>query len=56
MKLANAYENMRMYYILIVVNFLYVSATFCGHLQEGVFTKDTLQRQTNHVQIQNIKF
>jgi len=55
-KLANVYENMRIYYILIVVNFLCVSATFCDHFQEGVFTKDILQRQQNHVQIQNIKF
>jgi len=55
-KVESAYENIRIYYIIIVVNFVHVSATFCGNLQEGVFTKGILQRQRKHVQIQNIKF
>jgi len=55
-KLENAYENIRIYYIIIIVNFLHVSVTFCGCLQEGVISKDILKRQPNHVKIQNIKF
>ena len=30
---------------IIGVNLLHVSVTFCGHLQGGIFTKDTLKRQ-----------
>jgi len=38
-KPTSAYENMRIYYILIIVNLLHVSATYCCHPQEGVFMK-----------------
>jgi hypothetical protein len=35
-KTNKCHEIIRIYYIIIVVIFLYVSVTFCGHLQ-GVF-------------------
>jgi len=43
----SAHENMWNYYTNITVNLLHISVTFCGHLQEGVFTKGILQRQPN---------
>jgi hypothetical protein len=39
------YENIRIYYTIIVVKLLHVSVTFCGHLQEGFYSKGILQRQ-----------
>jgi hypothetical protein len=41
----SARENMWIYYLIIVVNLLHVSATFCGYLQGDVFMKGVLQRQ-----------
>jgi hypothetical protein len=35
-KTTSAYENVLICYVIIVVNLLHVSVTFCGHLQ-GVF-------------------
>ena len=34
-----ASENIRIYYIIIVINVLQVSVTFCGLLQGGVFRR-----------------
>jgi hypothetical protein len=42
-----AYKNIRIYNIIIVLNFLHVSVTFCGHLQWRVCSKDILRRQPN---------
>jgi hypothetical protein len=36
MKPTSEYEYMGIYYIIIVVNQLYIAVTFCGHLQGGV--------------------
>jgi len=41
-------------YIVIVVNLLHVSVTYCGHLQGCVFTEGVLQRQPN--QCTDIKY
>ena len=46
-KPTSACANTLIYYIIIVVNFLRVSVTFCGLLQGSGFTKDILQRQPN---------
>jgi len=40
-------ESMWIYYIVIAVNLLHVSVTFCGRLQGHVFTNDILQRRPN---------
>ena len=45
-KPTSAHENMWIYYILIVVNLLHVSVTFCAHLQVGVFVKHILKRKS----------
>jgi hypothetical protein len=37
------------HYIINVVTFLYVSITFCDHLQGGVFTKDIWPRGAGRV-------
>jgi hypothetical protein len=43
------------YYITIIVNLLHASVTFCGHLHEGVFTKDVhYKHNQTDVQMQNI--
>ena len=49
-KLTSVYENMWIYYILILVNLLHILVTFCGHIEGGVLMKDTLQcgLQTQH--------
>jgi hypothetical protein len=47
-KPTRAFENILIYYILIIVNQLHVSFTFCGHLHGDVFTKFILQRQPCH--------
>jgi len=44
-KPTSVYENIRIYYTIIVVKLLHVSVTFCGHLQEGFYTKSVLQRR-----------
>ena len=53
----SAYENISIYNIIIVVNLLYVSLTFCDHLQAGVFFRNICykDKQANE-QIENIKF
>jgi len=55
-KTTNAYENILIYCIKIVVNFLHVSVTFCSHLQGGAFSKDILQRQPSLVVVVIISF
>jgi hypothetical protein len=50
-KTKNTYENIWIYFTVIVVKFLYVSVTFWGHLQGGVLSKDVLQRQQNQYTI-----
>ena len=35
LKPTNGYANIRIYYIIIVVNLLHVSATVCSHFQGG---------------------
>jgi hypothetical protein len=47
-KPTRAFKSIWDYCILIIVNQLLVSATFCCHLHEEVFTKVILQRQTYH--------
>jgi len=54
LKPTSAYENIRIYYISIIVNLLYVSTTYCCHPQESVFMNYVLQRQPN--QSTNIKY
>jgi hypothetical protein len=49
-KTNNTSENLWIYYIVIVVNFLHILVTFWGHLQ-GVLSKDVLQRQQNQYKI-----
>jgi len=44
-KPTSVHKNTLIYYIIIVVNFLHVSAIFCGHLQGGIFSKYILQKQ-----------
>jgi len=34
-----AYEDIRIYYTIDLISLLHVSATYCGHLQGGVFRK-----------------
>ena len=46
-KPTSTYENVWFFYVIIVVNLLHASVTFCGLLQGGVFMKDMLQRQPN---------
>jgi len=45
-KPTSAYENIRICYIIIVVNLLNVSVTFCGHLQRGVFFEGYIIKTT----------
>jgi len=53
-KPTSAYDNIRIYYIIIAVNLLHVSVTFCGHLQgDAIFINDILQRQPS--QCTNVK-
>ena len=47
-KPTRAYEDMRIYHIIKVVNVLYISVTFCGYLQGGVFTKDVFDHKRWH--------
>jgi len=47
----SAYENILIYYIIILVNLLHVSVAFCAHLQGDVFTKDILQNNQTNGQI-----
>jgi hypothetical protein len=50
----NEYENIWICYIIIVVNLLHVSVTFCDHLQGCVcffFAKDIFQRQPSECTI-----
>jgi hypothetical protein len=44
-KPTSAYENIRIYYTIIIVKLLHVSVTFCGNLQGGFYSKGILQRQ-----------
>jgi len=46
-KPTSEYENIRIYYIIIVVNLIHVLVTFCGHLQTGVFLERYITRKEN---------
>jgi hypothetical protein len=53
-KPTSAYENILIYYVIIIINLLHVSVTFRGHLQGGVFLKDRLEGQPS--QCTSIKY
>ena len=55
MTATSAYENIWIYYMIIVVNLVHVSVIICGYIQGGVFTNDMLQTQTN-LKTLNTKF
>jgi len=53
-KPASVYENIRIYYIIIVLNLLHVSVTLYGHLQGGVLRRICYKDNQANVQTQNI--